>query len=105
MTSRRIFGKHQFRCVRPGRWLSDCGRFGIYHMLQGLAEAMWEVFEVCDDPEHEDYRKELAADPIAGEMIGQGLCMAAAVCDAWPELPWESVYRRNGIRSCEKIKD
>ena len=95
----RTFGKHRFQCKRPGEWVSDCGRFGIYRMLAGLAEEMWEVYEVCDDPEHPDYRKGHDADPDWGDLIGQGLTMAAAVCDAWPDLPWKSVCRRHGIAS------
>lgn len=58
-------------------------------MCAGLATQQWEVYESNAG----------SGDPIDGEMIGMGLTMAEAVCDAFPAVEWSKVFRRNGISS------
>lgn len=72
MTTRTLAGM-EFRCERPGTWLSVDGRYGIYHMMAGLSCEQWEVYESAG--------REAPID--SSEMIGLGLTMGEAVADAF----------------------
>jgi hypothetical protein len=38
-----------FTAEGPGRYLSKCGRYGIFHMLAGRLDQQWELHEVGKD--------------------------------------------------------
>lgn len=87
----RTFGDYTFECVRAGQWIAQCpvGTAGIYRMMAGTRFQQWEVYSST------------SPDPLDGNLVGTGLTMAEAVCEAFG-LALDEVHRANGIASSRR---
>ncbi len=69
LASRTVAGV-RFNCERPGHWISEGGRYGIYQMLAGTSSEQWEVYDGLDVDTDEP--------PYMGEMIAGALTFGEA---------------------------
>jgi hypothetical protein len=64
----RYFSGIKFISARPGKWISEDGRYGLWRMLAGTIHQQWEVHLIIGENEFAD-------------LIGYGLTMQEAVED------------------------
>lgn len=50
-----LVGQRRFVSERPGKYVSTCRRWGIFHMMAGTVDAQWELFTLTASGDPDDY--------------------------------------------------